>query len=272
MAVLVDAGHLIAAAIQRRALLRRAGALALALSLAVPGSGQADEALIAVAANFEGAAKAIARAFEAETGHGVTLTTGSTGKLYAQIRRGAPVHAMLSADPSTPARLAEDGPGIAATRFTYARGSLVLWSADPDHAAGDARAALTAPGLRRLAIANPDLAPYGAAAREALGSMGLWRRLRERIVMGQNVGQTFSLVASGAAQLGIVAASSVAAPGAPEGRAWPLPARLHAPIRQDAILLAHGRDSTAARGFLEFLKGAEAATIARRFGYAMGPE
>jgi molybdate transport system substrate-binding protein len=229
----------------------------------VAPQASAETALVAVAANFAGAAEALSVPFRKASGHDLNLTTGATGKLYAQIGEAAPFDVMLSADAATPARLLKDGNAVAGTAFTYAVGKLTLWSSDPDRIGADGRAALTDAGLRFVALANPDLAPYGVAAREALQSMGLWDALQPRIVMGQNVGQTFSMVASGAAELGFVALSAVSGPHATaRGSRWDVPQDLFTPI--------HGADNPAARAFLDFLRTDEAAAVIGRFGYAIG--
>jgi molybdate transport system substrate-binding protein len=241
------------------------------LLVCAPLAARADTALAAVAANFAEAAETLVPLFRAATGHDITLTTGSTGKLYAQIGAGAPFDLLLSADAATPARLLAEGRAVAGTDFTYAVGRLTLWSADPGRIGAEGRAALEDAALRFVAIANPELAPYGVAAREALVSMGLWEALQPRIVMGQNIGQTHSLVASGAAELGLVALSAVLSPrNAITGSRWDVPQVMFAPIRQDAVLLDHGADNAAARAFLEFLRGPEAAGVIAAFGYGAG--
>ena len=208
--------------------------------------------------------------FEQQSGHRLTVTTGSTGNLYAQITAGAPFQILLSADAGTPQRLEGEGGAVAGTRFTYAIGRLALWSSDGDRIGEDGRAALAAADLRHIAIANPDLAPYGLAAREALQNLGLWDSLQDKIVMGENIGQAHSLVATGNAQLGLVALSAVLSPrAATRGSHWIVPQELYTPIRQDAILLAAGADSEAARAFLDFLKSPEARQVIERYGYAI---
>ena len=243
-------------------------ALAALTLITHPLLARAETALAAVAANFAETAEALLPAFRDATGHDLQLTTGSTGKLYAQIGAGAPFDVLLSADAATPARLLEEGNAVEGTSFTYAVGRLTLWSADPERITQDGRAVLEDPALRFVAIANPDLAPYGAAAREALQSMGLWEALQPKIVMGQNVGQTNSMVASGAAEVGFVALSAVLSPrSGNRGSRWDVPQDLFEPIRQDAVLLDPGAGNKAARAFLDFLRTPEAVEIARRFGY-----
>jgi molybdate transport system substrate-binding protein len=245
------------------------GALAFAVfSLTTAGSAQADEALVAVAANFAGAVEAIGKDFTKDTGHTIQVTTGATGKLYAQISEGAPFTILLSADAKTPAKLEEEGTAVPGTRFTYAVGRLSLWSADEARIGDDPEAALTSAETLHVAIANPDLAPYGIAAREALTAMGLWETIQPKIVMGENIGQTFSMVESGAAQMGFIATSAIEVPGsAPKGSRYDVPQSMFAPIKQDAILLKAGEGNEAAIAFLDDLKGEKAKTIIASFGY-----
>ena len=243
------------------------GALGLAVLLAA-APAHADEALVAVAANFAGAVEAIGGEFAKDTGHSIQVTTGATGKLYAQIGEGAPFAVLLSADARTPAMLEAEGNAVAGTRFTYAVGKLSLWSADSGRIGADPKAALTAADTLHVAIANPDLAPYGVAAREALTAMGVWDTIQPKIVMGENIGQTFSMVDSGAAQMGFVATSAVEAPGQePKGSRYDVPQELFEPIRQDAVLLTAGEGNAAAIAFLNYLKGDKAKAIIASFGY-----
>jgi molybdate transport system substrate-binding protein len=238
---------------------------------AMPLKAAAESALVAVAANFAEAAEALVLPFREASGHDLQLTTGSTGKLYAQIVEGAPFDVMLSADAATPARLLDQGKAVEGTSFTYAVGKLALWSSDASRIGEDGRAALEDPALRFVALANPDLAPYGVAAREVLESLGLWDALQPKIVMGQNIGQTHSMVATGAAEVGFVALSAVMSPRATvEGSRWDVPQDLFTPIRQDAVLLVHGAENAAARAFLAFLRTPEAAAVIEGFGYAVG--
>lgn len=228
----------------------------------------AEDALVAVAANFAKAAGDIGAAFTADTGHTITLTSGSTGKLHAQISEGAPFAVLLSADAKTPEKLEQEGKAVGGTRFTYAIGRLTLWSADPALIGADPKAALLAEGTRFIAIANPDLAPYGLAAREALQAMGLWEDVQGKIVMGQNIGQVFSMADTGAAQAAFIASSALDAPGAPvKGSRHDVPQAMFTPIRQDAVLLAAGAENAAARAFVDYLASDKAKGIIRAFGY-----
>lgn len=226
---------------------------------------RAGEVHVAVAANFVKPLRAIADAFQQETGDTVVVSEGSTGKLYAQIANGAPFEVFLSADAERPRRLLAEGRAVAGTDFAYALGRLALWSRDA--------ARIEGPGalrgeFRHLAIANPELAPYGLAARETLVKLGLWEALEPRLVRGEDVGQTYQFVATGNAELGFVALSQVLDAG---GSRWDVPADHHAPIEQHAVLLNPGADDDAARAFLAFLGGPAARARIEAAGYALPP-
>jgi molybdate transport system substrate-binding protein len=236
----------------------------------LPTGASAGEALVAVAANFTEVVGRLEADFERTTGHDLTVTTGSTGLLYAQIRSGAPYDVLLAADRLRPELLEKEGRAVAGSRFTYAVGRLTLWSAAPELVSTDGAETLRAGAFRKLAIANPDLAPYGVAARETLAALGLLETLGDRIVMGENIGQTHALVATGNAELGFVALSYVLSPGNRiPGSRWDVPQELHAPIRQDAVLLTRGAANAAARDFLEYLKRDEARAVIESFGYGV---
>ena len=231
------------------------------------GSGE-DVALVAVAANFSETAKALAAALESRSGQKMTFSSGSTGKLFAQISAGAPFDVFLAADQARPETLEAAGLAVPGSRFTYAVGQLVLWSADAHRVGTDGAAALRAGDYAHLALANPKLAPYGRAAQQALERLGLAGAVRGREVFGQNVGQAFALVATANAELGLVAHAQVISPhNEIAGSFWLVPQTAYDPVFQDAVLLVHGRDNAAARAFLAFLKTPEAARIIKRFGY-----
>jgi molybdate transport system substrate-binding protein len=248
-------------------------ALALAAFVTM-GSAHAETALVAAASNFSEAATRITDDFEIESGHQIKVSLGSTGKLYAQIRAGAPFDVLLAADQRSPEKLAVEGLAIAASRFTYAVGRLTLWSANPKRVAGDAKTLLANPAIRAIAIANPALAPYGLAARQALQKLGVWQQLGSRIVTAENVGQAFALTATGNAELGFVATPLLEGKRgkALGGSRWEVPVQLHAPIRQDAVLLKRAEANKAARDFLVFLRGAKARAIMARLGYNSATE
>ncbi len=229
----------------------------------------ADEALVAAAANFAEALTEVERVFEATHPHRLRVAAGATGKLYAQILHGAPFDVLLAADQERPALLERAGLAVPGSRRTYAIGRLTLWSADPERIQGDIPELLTAGNFRRLAMANPDLAPYGAAAREVLTGFGLYAALDQKIVTAENIGQTYAMVATGNAEIGFVAASSVRSAG--EGSRWDVPADLHAPIRQDAVLLSRAENNIAALAFLDFLRTDRARAIISGHGYGVDP-
>ena len=228
---------------------------------------RADEVQVAVAANFAAPARQIALDFEKETVHKAVLAFGATGKFYAQIRNGAPFEVLLAADDETPALLEKEGTAIVGTRYTYAVGRLALWSAKPGYV-DDRGEVLKRGGFRHLALANPRLAPYGAAAIEALTALKLLAAVQPKFVQAENIAQAHQFVASGNAELGFVALSQVMKDGKPgEGSAWVVPASLHQPIRQDALMLDKGRGKAAAEAWLKFLRGEKAKAVIRAYGY-----
>jgi molybdate transport system substrate-binding protein len=226
----------------------------------------AEEAQIAVAANFAAPAKQLAERFAHRSGHKLSLSAGSTGKFYAQIVNGAPFDVFLSADEETPRRLEREKLAVPGSGFTYAIGRLVLWS--PRDGLVDAKGEVLQRGtFKRLAIANPRLAPYGAAAQQTMEKLGVWTALQGRLVQGENIAQTFQFVASGNAELGFVAWSQIVEDDGSRGSRWLVPQELYSPIRQDAVLLARAARNAAAREFLAFLREPAARERIRRFGY-----
>lgn len=230
----------------------------------LPIAARAGQATVAVAANFTDAAKEIAAAFRARTGHEAVLSFGNSAQILTQIAQDAPFQVFLSADEERPRKAVEDGLAVANSRFTYAVGKLVLWSRDPSLVKGEET--LRGGSFARLAIANPAAAPYGAAAVEAIKALGLQEALQPKIVQGNSIAQAFQFVDTGNAELGFVALSQVVAISA--GSRWLVPQTLYKPIRQDAVLLANGSESEAAKAFLAFLKGPEARAVIARYGYA----
>ena len=242
-----------------------------ALSLLVTGlmlslSVSAETVQVAVAANFPAPMQEIAVAFEKDTGHKAVLSFGATGKFYAQITNGAPFEVFLSADDETPAKLEKELLIAPYSRFTYAIGKLVLWSAKP--AIVDANGEVLKKGsFDHLSIANPKLAPYGAAGIEVMKAMGVYDGLQAKIVTAENISQAQQFVSSGNALLGFVALSQVLKDGAIEGSAWIVPQKLYSPIRQDAIILAKGKDKPAAEALMKYLKGDKAKAVIKSYGY-----
>lgn len=229
----------------------------------------ADEVQVAVAANFTAPIQAIARDFEHDTGHTLVASYGATGQFYAQIKNGAPFEVFLAADDSTPAKLEQEQATLPGSRFTYAIGKLALWSAKPGYV--DAKGEVLNKGaFQHLSIANPKTAPYGLAATQVLDRLGLKDALAGRLVEGQNIGQAFQFVATGNAELGFVALSQIYKDGkVSAGSAWIVPANLYEPIRQDAVILARGKDNAAAKALVEYLKGPKAAAVIKAYGYAL---
>ncbi|MBP0614165.1 molybdate ABC transporter substrate-binding protein [Jiella mangrovi] len=239
---------------------------ALLVAICLSGPARAGTTVVAVAANFTEPAKEIAEAFTKETGDDVELSFGSTGALYAQIGQGAPYEVLLAADDERPRRAVAEGLAVKGSQFTYAIGTLALFSPDPNRVTGPKT--LEAGAFQRLAIANPKTAPYGVAAVETMKALGLYDRLSDKIVQGNSIAQTYQFVSTGNAELGFVALSQIA--GNTKGSRWVVPEEDHAPIRQDAVLLSPGDGNKAARLFLDFLKGPQAKKIIEKFGYRTG--
>ena len=241
--------------------------LIVGVGLACAGVAMAAEVSVAVAANFTAPMQKIAQMFEQDTGHKAVLSFGSTGNLYAQIKNGAPFQILLAADDETPARIEKENLGVANSRFTYATGKLVLWSKQAGFV-DDKGDVLRNGKFERIAVANPKLAPYGAAAMETLTKLGLLDSVKPKFVQGENISQTYQFIASENAQLGFVALSQVYADGRlKDGSAWIVPADMHQPIKQDAVLLTVGKDNAAATTLLGYLRSDKIKTVIRSFGY-----
>ena len=238
-----------------------------ALTLGQVSAAQADEVVVAVAANFLAPLQEISAEFTKDTQHTASLTAGSTGKMFAQIQNGAPFEVMVSADRKTPNKLIEAKLAVAASQFTYARGKLVLWSADP--ALVDAKGDVLKTGhFNHLAIANPKTAPYGQAAVELMAKLGLSASLQPKLVQGENIAQTKMFVDSGGAELGFVALSQVYKNGTiSKGSVWEVPLDQYEPIYQDAVLLNKGANNPAATALLDYLKSDKAKAIMAKYGY-----
>lgn len=232
--------------------------------LTVVAPSSAESVAVAVAANFRAPMQTLVEHFETETGYDVKLISGSTGGLYAQIVNGAPYDLFIAADTRRPALLATAGLGLEQTQATIAIGQLVLWSIDADLIAAQELGALSDQSIRFLAIANPDLSPYGAAARQALMAMNLWEQWVSRIVYGENIAQAYAMAATGNAELALIARSQVSADA---GAYLLIPLEFHEPIRQDAILLERGAANAAAVALLQFLSTPNAAAVILDFGY-----
>jgi molybdate transport system substrate-binding protein len=241
--------------------------LAILMLAAAPAISLAGEARIAVAANFAEPIKAVAAVLEKTTGHTLKISLGATGKLYAQIKNGAPFDVLLAADTQTPAQLEADGLTQAGSRFTYATGKLVLWSADATKV--DAKGEVLKMGsFRKLAYASPKIAPYGAAAVQVIDQLGLTAALTPKLVQGESIGQTFNFVYTGNAEIGFVAMSQVLQGGQlKSGSMWVIPQRLYQPIQQDAVVLQRAAHNPAAQALMALLKSPNIKDLIRSYGY-----
>ena len=233
------------------------------------GSAQADEVQVAVAANFTAPIQTIAADFEKDTGHKLVASYGATGQFYTQIKNGAPFEVFLSADDTTAKKLENEGDTVKGSRFTYAVGTLALWSAKDGYV--DAKGeVLKGNQFKHLSIANPKAAPYGLAATQVLARQGLTEQVKDKLVEGQNITQAYQFVSTGNAELGFVALSQIYKDGkVTHGSAWIVPASLHDPIKQDAVILTRGKDNAAAKALVDYLKGPKAAAVIKSYGYEL---
>jgi len=232
-------------------------------------AGQAGEVQVAVAANFAVPLARLGEGFTSATGHTLKVSAGATGKFYSQIVAGAPFEVLIAADDETPKRLVAEGHGIAGSNFSYAIGKLVLWSAQPRFV-DDQGAVLASGKFLHVAIANPKVAPYGAAALEVLKARGLRDAVTPRLVTAESIAQAYQFVSTGNAELGFLALSQVAMPGKPiTGSYWLVPPQLYGEIRQDAVLLKTGEKNPAAAALLAYLKTAAAKDLIKSFGYGL---
>jgi len=243
--------------------------LALTFAALSASSAFADEVQVAVAANFTAPIQAIAKDFEKDTGHKLVASFGATGQFYTQIKNGAPFEVFLAADDTTPVKLESENEIVKGSRFTYAVGTLALWSAKDGYV--DAKGeVLNKNEYQHLSIANPKAAPYGLAATQVLEKLGLTDATKAKIVEGQSIAQSYQFVQTGNAELGFVALSQVYKDGKlTGGSAWIVPANLHEPIKQDAVILNKGKDNAAAKALMEYLRGPKAAAVIKSFGYQL---
>lgn len=229
-------------------------------------SAQPASARVAVAANFRAPMAELASAYQARTGHTLSVSAGSTGQLFAQIANGAPFDVFLSADQARPERLGELGLATAESRFTYAEGQLFLLLQD-DGLLSPGNSSPTLGTAKRISLANPKTAPYGAAAMQVLQHLD-FPNGPPLIAEAQSISGVNAAMTAGAVDAGFAAFSSVATlPPAQQPPGWLVPRTLHDPIRQDAILLNRGADNPAATGFLDWLRTEDAREIIRRYGY-----
>ena len=241
--------------------------LTLTAALALSAAAQAEVVQIAVAANFTAPARALAEIFARTTGHEAKLSFGATGAFYTQIKNGAPFDILLAADDERPIRLEKEGDTVPGSRFTYAIGQLVLWSAKPGLGDGEG-AVLKGGNFNKIAIANPKLAPYGAAAVETMDKLGLAAALTPKLVTGESIGQTYNFIATGNAELGFVALAQVLDGGKlKSGSMWVVPAKYHAPIIQDAVILKRAAANPAAKAWMALMRSPNTQDFIRSYGY-----
>lgn len=241
--------------------------LTLTAALALSAAAQAEVVQIAVAANFTAPARALAEIFARTTGHEAKLSFGATGAFYTQIKNGAPFDILLAADDERPIRLEKEGDTVPGSRFTYAIGQLVLWSAKPGLVDGEG-AVLKGGNFNKIAIANPKLAPYGAAAVETMDKLGLAAALTPKLVTGESIGQTYNFIATGNAELGFVALAQVLDGGKlKSGSMWVVPAKYHAPIIQDAAILKRAAANPAAKAWMALMRSPNTQDFIRSYGY-----
>ncbi|MEO7860331.1 MAG: molybdate ABC transporter substrate-binding protein [Nitrospirales bacterium] len=228
----------------------------------------AEQAMVAVAANFVPPFREVALEFEKATGHTVQVASGASGNFFTQIKNGAPFDVFFSADAERPKLLEEEGLAVKGSRFTYAIGRLVLWSADPNLVKGEDT--LRSEKFKHLAIANPKAAPYGVAAMQTMQKLGVWESVQSRLVMGESLGQTIGFIESGNAELGFLALSQVLDPKMKgKGGRWDVPINLHEPIKQDVVLLTKGKENPSANALMEFMGSPQAMAIIERYGYEL---
>jgi len=242
--------------------------LSITLLLTTAASAIAETTHVATASNFSQPLQLLVQSFEEKSSHKVRISAASTGKLYAQIKHGAPYHIFLAADQKRPEKLEREGFVVNGSRFTYAVGQLALW-APQQQFTGEAKLLISQANIRRFSIANPKTAPYGMAARQTLKALDLWEQLQGRLVRGENIAQTYQFIASGAAGIGFVARSQLTEEARSKGFHWVVPQDLHDPIRQDAVLLKRGANNPAAKAFHAFLRSDSAKALISSLGYGL---
>ncbi len=248
--------------------------MALLLAVAIPPHALAAEVTVAAAADLSFAMNELAAGFEKQTGDHVRLSFGSSGNFFAQIENGAPFDIFFSADVDYPQRLAAAGYADRTSLYVYALGKLVLWS---PRGGLDVRRlgmeALLAPAVQKIAIANPEHAPYGRAAVAALKHAGMYDRVESKMVLGENISQAAQFVESGNAQVGVLALSLALAPNLkPRGEYWEIPESWYPPLEQAAIITKNARDRATAEAFLQYVRSPAGQTILRKYGFAPPPQ
>lgn len=250
-----------------------AAVLSFALTLCGSASfGAEQELTIAAASDLNFAFKELVAEFEKKTGTKVKLTLGSSGNFFSQIQNGAPFDAYFSADIRYPQKLQESGHAVSGTLYRYAVGRIVVWvpksSRFPVEQAGIE--VLLDPSIHKIAIANPKHAPYGRAAVSTMEHFKIYDRVKDKLVLGENISQTAQYIESGASDIGIIALALALAPSMNSvGKYWEIPADAHPPIEQGAVILKNGRNPEAAKSFFEFIKSDQGREIMTRFGFVL---
>ena len=231
---------------------------------------QQQSVRVAAAADLKFAMKELAKKFENKTGARVDVSYGSSGNFFSQLQNGAPFDLFFSADVEYPRKLEAEGLAEPGTLGDYALGRIVIWM--PDDSSVDLGKegwnALLDPGVQKVAIANPELAPYGRAAASALKKAGIYEQVKAKLVYGENISQAAQFVQSGNAQAGIIALSLAFSPGMKRGKVWQIPAEMHPPIEQGAVLLKNARNRPAAQAFLNFVKSAAGKEVLEQHGFS----
>jgi molybdate transport system substrate-binding protein len=252
---------------------RRAFLMIVVIALSLASAVRAQEIRVAAAADLKFAMQDVAAQFEKQTGTKVDVTYGSSGNFFSQLQNGAPFDLFFSADIDYPRKL--DAAGIAepGTLYEYAIGRIAIWmpaDSKVDVASLGWKALLDA-GVQKIAIANPEHAPYGRAAVAALQKAGIYDQVKPKLVYGENISQAAQFAQSGNAQAGIVAMSLVVSPGMKDGKRWEIPADMHPPIEQAAVVLKSAANKDAARALLDFVKSESGRATLAKYGFTFSP-
>ena len=228
----------------------------------------AENIYIGVASNFFGPIKIIKEDFENKTSHDIIITSGSSGSLYSQIINGAPLDIFLSGDQKLPKMLENNSKGISGTRFTYATGQLQLWSNNKNLLHKKFPGVLNSTVIKYIGIGNPKFVPYGFAAKEVLQKLGMFAKLKPKLILGKNINQVFVMGYFGNLDLAFVAKSDVIIKNNEQkGQTWDIPQELYSPIKQDAIMLTSGKKKNGVKDFLNFLTSDYIKNKIRNLGY-----
>ena len=247
--------------------------LPIAAALLFVSTAHAQQLRAAAASDLQFAMKDLAARYEAQSGQALAITYGSSGNFATQIENGAPFDLFFSADISYPQKLIEGGLAERQTLYSYAFGRLVLWAPSDAHLhlAEKGLSVLVDPQIRKIAIANPEHAPYGRAAVAVLQKAGLYEQVKSKLVFGENISQAAQFVQSGNAQVGFVALSLAISPAMSTGDRWLVPAELHPPLEQAAVVIRASNNKSAAAKFLDFVKSAAGREILARYGFTTAP-